>query len=93
MRSRTFACPASDAGSLPHDHGVEVFARVRHLYPTISVVLCSGYSLTQAVEGITPPPDWFVRKPYSVRDLLEAIGEATVAARAALPIATGTSGL
>ena len=39
--------------------------------------------MTQAVEEITPPPERFVRKPYSMDELVESIGEAAASARLA----------
>ena len=60
--------------TMPRMDGWETLARLRKLAPGIPFVLISGYSESQVMDGNHPEqPQVFLKKPYCLRDLSEAI--------------------
>jgi len=50
---------------------------LRRLNPDLPVILASGYDQTQAMAGDHPDlPQSFLGKPYSFKELREAVGDA-----------------
>jgi two-component system cell cycle sensor histidine kinase/response regulator CckA len=56
---------------MPEVGGREVLARIRERYPALPVVLMTGYAGPEA-EHEEPAPDAWLRKPFSMAELLEA---------------------
>ena len=60
---------------MPGGSGVEVARRLRETWPDLRVLYMSGYDAERFLEqGVAP--DRFVRKPFSVPALREAVGRA-----------------
>jgi signal transduction histidine kinase/ActR/RegA family two-component response regulator len=60
--------------TMPRMNGWETLTALRQLMPGIGVILASGYSEAQAMEGDHPErPQVFLHKPYEVKALLNAI--------------------
>ena len=63
---------------MPRMDGWETLAALRHLSPDIPVIMASGYSESQAMEGNRKErPQMFLEKPYSMQALKSAIAKAT----------------
>jgi two-component system cell cycle sensor histidine kinase/response regulator CckA len=60
---------------MPEIGGREVLARIRERRPELPVVLMTGYAGPEA-ERVEPMPDAWLRKPFSMVELLEAAKEA-----------------
>ena len=57
---------------MPESNGVEVFAHLREVDPRIPIVMTSGFTDKQNIPEGVP----FVRKPYRMTELLEALRDA-----------------
>ncbi|MDW8443940.1 MAG: response regulator [Acetobacteraceae bacterium] len=58
---------------LPGMDGAEVVRSVRAIYPKVPVILVSGYAESAAREGLPETDLCFLAKPFTFRELLEAI--------------------
>jgi two-component system cell cycle sensor histidine kinase/response regulator CckA len=58
---------------MPGMDGTEVVRAVRARYPTIPVVLVSGYSESAAVDGLPDEDLHFLPKPYTLRQLVAQV--------------------
>jgi PAS domain S-box-containing protein len=64
--------------TMPRMNGWETLAALRRLSPAVPVILTSGYSEGQIMEGKhAERPQAFLQKPYEYRVLLEAISHVT----------------
>ena len=60
--------------TMPRMNGWETLAALRKLAPGVPVILASGHSETTAMEGEHPQlPDAFLKKPYHLKELGDAI--------------------
>ena len=60
--------------TMPRMNGWETLAALRKLAPGVPVILDSGHSETTAMEGEHPQlPDAFLKKPYHLKELGDAI--------------------
>jgi nitrogen-specific signal transduction histidine kinase/ActR/RegA family two-component response regulator len=60
--------------AMPRMNGLETLTALRQIVPGIPVILASGYSEDQVMEGIHPDrPQAFLAKPYSLQELKDAI--------------------
>ncbi|NJN54427.1 MAG: response regulator, partial [Anaerolineae bacterium] len=59
--------------SLPDMTGKEVFDRLKSLTPHIQIILTSGYSEMDAVQGFGNGLVAFLQKPYSLEDLVQIV--------------------
>ncbi len=60
--------------TMPHMNGWELLTALRKISPDLPVILTSGYSEEQAMEGDHPDlPQAFLRKPYLFRQLRDTI--------------------
>ena len=58
-------------------NGWETLSALRHIAPGIPVIMASGFSEEQVMEGTHPElPQAFLKKPYGMNDLKDAIGRA-----------------
>jgi two-component system cell cycle sensor histidine kinase/response regulator CckA len=65
--------------TMPRMDGWETLTELRKLAPTIPVILASGYNETQVMAGDHPElPQVFLGKPYRLKELGDAIGQALV---------------
>jgi PAS domain S-box-containing protein len=61
--------------AMPHMNGLETLIALRQIDPGIPVILASGFSEEQVMEGTHPElPQVFLSKPYGFKDLKDAIG-------------------
>ena len=69
-------CVLSDL-SMPYMDGWQMLTALRRLNPDLPVILASGYDQTQAMAGDHPDlSQSFLGKPYSFKELREAVGDA-----------------
>ena len=62
--------------TMPHMDGAEVFRRLRALDSNVAVILSSGYSRADAVNGFEGKGlEGFIQKPYTIEDLVEVLDE------------------
>jgi CheY-like chemotaxis protein len=65
--------------TMPHMNGWETLTALRQLAPDIPVILTSGYDEAQVMAGDHPEwPQVFLGKPYTRKELSDAIGQALV---------------
>lgn len=63
--------------AMPHMNGLETLIALRQIAPGIPVILVSGFSEEQVMEGTHPElPQVFLGKPFGFTDLKNAIGRA-----------------
>lgn len=63
--------------AMPHMNGLETLIALRQMAPGIPVILASGFSEEQVMEGNhSELPQVFLSKPYGFKDLKDAIGRA-----------------
>jgi PAS domain S-box-containing protein len=63
--------------SMPRMNGWDTLIALRRITPEVRVILASGYSEEQVMEGTHPElPQVFLGKPYGFNDLKDAIGRA-----------------
>nr|WP_306672131.1 response regulator [Geothrix sp. SG10] len=56
---------------MPRMGGAEAFRLIRHLAPGVPILLTSGYTQVESLEGLADlPPDGFLQKPFRVRQLV-----------------------
>ncbi len=68
---------------MPGLDGAETFRRLRRIRPALRVLLCSGYSREQWVQGLlNSGAVGFLRKPYRIEQLSEAIDAAMAGPKA-----------
>jgi PAS domain S-box-containing protein len=66
--------------TMPRMNGWETLAALRQLVPKIPVILASGYSEAQVMEGDHPErPQAFLHKPYESKALINAINQVLAA--------------
>ena len=66
--------------TMPRMNGWETLAALRQLVPGIPVILASGYSEAQAMEGDHPErPQAFLHKPYETKALINVINQVLAA--------------
>jgi CheY-like chemotaxis protein len=54
--------------------GWDTLTALRRLAPKVPVILASGYSESQVMQGThADQPDFFLHKPYEIKALIEAI--------------------
>jgi PAS domain S-box-containing protein len=61
--------------SLPDLRGEAVFARLQQINPHVRVILSSGYSESEAIQGFGNGLVAFLQKPYSLDTLVEVISQ------------------
>ena len=62
--------------TMPRMNGWETLTALRQLAPDLPVILLSGYSEAQTMEGHHPErPQAFLRKPYEVKVLVKTINQ------------------
>jgi CheY-like chemotaxis protein len=67
-------------------NGWETLAALRQLVPKIPVILASGYSEAQVMEGDHPErPQAFLHKPYESKALINAINQVLASSVLELP--------
>lgn len=60
--------------SMPGMSGWDTLTALRRLAPKVPVILASGYSESQVMQGThADQPDFFLHKPYEIKALIEAI--------------------
>ena len=65
--------------TMPRMDGWQTLTALRRLAPGLPVILASGFSETQVMEGEHPErPQLFLHKPYELKDLREAIRQVLV---------------
>ena len=65
--------------TMPRMNGWETLTALRKLAPDIPVILASGYDKAQVMAGDHPElPQVFLGKPYKLKGLSDAIGQALV---------------
>jgi CheY-like chemotaxis protein len=65
--------------TMPRMDGWQTLTALRRLAPGLPVILASGFSETQVMEGDHPErPQLFLHKPYELKDLREAIRQVLV---------------
>jgi len=62
--------------AMPGMNGADVASKARELCPGLPVVLASGYADTEAIERSIGKYATFLRKPFRIDELLEAVAEA-----------------
>jgi len=73
LRSRKIDVLLTDI-KMPHMDGLSLTAQVRALYPTMPVVLMTGYpSVETAVEGIRVKVEDYIIKPFNINKLFKVL--------------------
>lgn len=68
--------------SMPRMNGLETLAALRRIDPDVPVILASGYSEEQVMEGtLHECPQFFLGKPYGIEELQEAIRQSLAGRR------------
>ena len=76
QRTDDIQCVLCDL-TMPRMNGWETLTALRHLAPGIPVILASGYSEAQVMEGAHPElPQAYLRKPYPMAELKDALAKA-----------------
>ena len=61
---------------MPDLSGRQVLSELKRLDPTVKVIRCSGYSLTDMKEdALHPSSDGFIQKPYTIEQLAATLNE------------------
>lgn len=69
------SCVITDL-TMPNMNGWETLTALRQLEPGLPVILASGYDKGQVMSGAHPDlPDAFLEKPYSLKQLRDAVGQ------------------
>jgi CheY-like chemotaxis protein len=69
--------------AMPGMNGADVAKQARELCPSLPVVLASGYADTDAIERAIGKKAKFLRKPFGIDELLEAVSDAAKTSRPA----------
>jgi FixJ family two-component response regulator len=65
--------------TMPHMNGWETLTALRKLAPDFPVILTSGYNEAHVMQGDHPDlPQVFLGKPYKLKGLRDAIGQALI---------------
>jgi PAS domain S-box-containing protein len=62
--------------AMPGMNGADVAKQARELWPNLPVVIASGYADADAIERAIGKNANFLRKPFGIDELLEAVGQA-----------------
>ena len=68
--------------TMPGMPGREVMQRIRQDYPSLPIILCSGYLISSSIGGGTEGPDAELQKPYSVKEMVSIVNQVLAESRA-----------
>lgn len=69
--------------TMPGMTGREVMQRIREDYPSLPIVLCSGYLISTSIGSQKDGPDAEIQKPYVVKELVSIVNQVLAERRAA----------
>lgn len=59
--------------TMPGMPGKDVLAKIKSRWPSLSVLVCSGYVVSDALADLPIQPDAVIAKPYSLHELLQTV--------------------